>query len=608
MPHKADKDLSMSFWGSKMLRTVGLVFLLVAVWVTPLHAALRYVDSAAVGAANGTSWTDAWTTMAAITGLSPGDTVYISCGTTGKSYGSPADWQPASGTAGNVITYAVGQDVGHKCDVSGTVTFTRSTSGGTYAFLAPTTARYFTINGEVSGVAKMTIGASVDGNGVSEFNYLCYTTNTADKHIIIKYVVATGSLGWFCYGGYYELAYSSLTAAVNFLTDGSFIAHLGDSGTAGYGINSIHHNVINVWRKRTTGTGHDALKWVTNVDIYNNTFIASYASTFTSGQHNDGMQTSGSYVQVYNNYFENFMSYPIFIDMFADVHDWRIYNNVFKADEAGIDWGAFTAIAIGPDGSSGPADTLTMSNMIIANNTLVGNHTQTNSTTHLYGVHINTGKRGIIGSGMYVVNNLAYDMVDTFSYVSFGGTITNSNNSDSGTANKGFVSNTIYPTNNFNLIASATAAIDLGIQPSYLTDIYTTDAAGANRNAKTLWDLGAYVYGLTPRPDAPTGLVLARASATNPVLIWAPSTDTDFAGYRVYRSLVQGVAGVLVNQRTPATAAVEHSPLTRFIDRLTAACTCYYVVTQYRTDGSESLVSNDVTVSAAGQTARATRQ
>src|SRR5437899_10698314 len=80
-----------------------------------------YVDAAANGSYDGTSWANAWTNFNGVTGLSPGDTVYISGGSSGssKSYtfnsikGYPGIWLPVSGAPGNPITYEIGQEAGH---------------------------------------------------------------------------------------------------------------------------------------------------------------------------------------------------------------------------------------------------------------------------------------------------------------------------------------------------------------------------------------------------------------------------------------------------------------------------------------------------------------
>ena len=77
-----------------------------------LSAASWYVDNANTGTRNGTSWATAWTNLNSVTGTSAGDTIYISGGSTTKTYGDPY-WTPPNGTAGNPITIRIGQDSGH---------------------------------------------------------------------------------------------------------------------------------------------------------------------------------------------------------------------------------------------------------------------------------------------------------------------------------------------------------------------------------------------------------------------------------------------------------------------------------------------------------------
>jgi hypothetical protein len=69
-----------------------------------------------------------------------------------------------------------------------------------------------------------------------------------------------------------------------------------------------------------------------------------------------------------------------------------------------------------------------------------------------------------------------------------------------------------YPNGDFHLTAGATSAISKGINPSYLTSVYTTDMDGNTRTGT--WDLGAFEYGstggqtLSPPVSAPTSLTL----------------------------------------------------------------------------------------------------
>ncbi len=63
------------------------IFALIGMTSLPVtvFAANWYVDSSAQGASNGTSWSNAWTNFSQITGVSGGDTIYISGGASGSS-------------------------------------------------------------------------------------------------------------------------------------------------------------------------------------------------------------------------------------------------------------------------------------------------------------------------------------------------------------------------------------------------------------------------------------------------------------------------------------------------------------------------------------------
>ena len=111
--------------------------------------ALWYVDNTASGANNGTSWTDAWQTIASINyaSVNAGDTIYISGGSTSKTY-NESFALPLSGTAGNLITISTGQDAGH----NGIVIMNNSSD-----WLAAGNLAYVHITGNVNGARNMNV-------------------------------------------------------------------------------------------------------------------------------------------------------------------------------------------------------------------------------------------------------------------------------------------------------------------------------------------------------------------------------------------------------------------------------------------------------------------
>ncbi len=63
--------------------------------------ATYYVDNTAAGAADGTSWTDAWTSITSVAGLSAGDTVLFDHSHTES--GATRIWAGGTGSLDNPI-------------------------------------------------------------------------------------------------------------------------------------------------------------------------------------------------------------------------------------------------------------------------------------------------------------------------------------------------------------------------------------------------------------------------------------------------------------------------------------------------------------------------
>lgn len=99
----------------KMAILVGIVFFILFFGAfSKSQAAVHYVDKAAQGRNNGSSWTDAWRSFADINWgiISAGDTVYISGGSESKIYYETLNIKK-SGESGKLITITKGMDSGH---------------------------------------------------------------------------------------------------------------------------------------------------------------------------------------------------------------------------------------------------------------------------------------------------------------------------------------------------------------------------------------------------------------------------------------------------------------------------------------------------------------
>lgn len=463
-----------------------ILLFLTALLVIPLHAAVRYVDSTATGANNGTSWADAWTNPNSVSAAVPGDTVYISGGPTGttrtynivSTYGN---WELANGTPGTPITYAIGQDSAH----NGTAIFTRSASFtgtlGTWIFCPHDVV----ISGDAKDGQMHFRVTSSSGSG--KINGLLNTSGV--NNVRMEYVDAGSMSQLSSHNGSTGIHISHCYFNMDDLTAGDRASYASFNGTQ-YGDNSISFCTIRI-PNRGPGIGADGLQWNgSGYDIHDNQIIGYYTAGYTYGQHQDGWQATGngSKIRIWNNTLIDIGNYGLFAEaLSAGYSDVLIYNNLFAITNPAISSGSAYAIVMGVSGGYSGTNCV-FNNVVIANNVCV-DYGASNPAIALNNV---TAKTATFTS-CYVTNNIGLNSGGLNTLGNATSTLTNNTliNATNGPSN--FVAYTTNGglANNLHLRATATSLIGKGGDISSL--IGSLDRDGMAR--ATPWDIGPYTYG-----------------------------------------------------------------------------------------------------------------
>lgn len=448
-----------------------------------------YVDNAVSSSGNGSSWTSPWKNFSNInwSSINPGDTIYISGGTTSKIYNETLQIKK-SGTSTNKITVSVGQDVGHNGTVI--ITSTQGVVPGIGLYIS--NQSYIIVSGKIGNnetthQIRITNGAwhGVDIEGT--------LSNIKLENLEIDNNGQTGHHGIYIW---------TLISSMGIEISNCYIHDNYQDGIqwgesvrgSGYGNNSIHHCTI-------TNTHDDGIEiGASSVDFYNNIQGNNIAP---ERGHPDGIQAYGQYYRIYNNYFHGFRDQAgnavIYIEPdgngpgFSPYGHVQIYNNLFYEDKLGS-W-ANGAICIGIGG-----DNFEIVNDIkILNNTIVG---------HYISMIFAFNGAKLKGTGIsdyYVENNIIHSgeiWYDIGSIISDPVTYGSHDNSTSIILdyNDLYNTTTILNTNLHGIISdpnldsnqrpqSTSSVINRGFNWS---SIFTTDKNNTLRGA--LWDIGAYEY------------------------------------------------------------------------------------------------------------------
>jgi hypothetical protein len=462
-------------------------------------AADWYVDNAAgAGSRNGTSWANAWTNLNSITGTAAGDTVYISGGTTSKTYRDPY-WTPANGTAGNPITYQIGQEAGH----SGRAIF--DSQGVNNAWLYGS-LKNITIDGMYSGEKRFVV---TNAAGPSHWSIWC--DGAAD-------VTIRGVESWEAF---------RFNPGTNIHVSQCFVRPFPPTnGTPSYAIlwtvrnkaseamsytnNSVKQCVLELPRATPHPSwGADGLTGGRCTDFQSNILYTVTGMEDLDWQHGDGWQVvangaEGSWCRIANNSFTNFANYGLYWEMTGAVSNVHVFNNYVTHTTSATASSAAVGLVIACQGASG----VTYSNLVVANNTVIDNYGRAgiafadaaaantyqncvlaNNLTYNSGVA--GGEQAIRVGNSSGTNGLAIYGNKSISGVRGTNTIETAQLALAGGDNNLVLVSysELSTSNNPRLQSTDTAAKDAGFD---LSSYFTIDADGNARSGT--WDLGAYEY------------------------------------------------------------------------------------------------------------------
>ena len=494
--------------------------------VRPAEAAGWYVDPAAAGANNGTSWTDAWTSPSSIvwgsSGVQAGDTVYLSGGTTSQTYTatSATPWPnamlnvQASGASGSPITIATGALSPSPAGHSGTVIFD---GAATYSPMIVTLGQNYVVldgnNG--SGVSNWVVQDGPNAVGGEEIMLSTGGTHTGN---IIRYLTIhdVADAIYAIYPADFEISHCNIYN----VWDDHLIRVIGNGATV-LGNTKIHDCTLqNRSSSSNSNSGPDSIQGTYSIDVYNNVFSSVDLPTI-GGQHPDHIQTNFHQVRIWNNTFLGAGNSVIFENWSgngdATVDTFQFYNNVvMRAGWYGVYFWTGTA-------------TTAITNLLIANNTFV-------DCSNNYALYLNLSSATTTLTNAVIENNIFYNSGSGGAFQVFATTMSTAQCSEftfdynlfnagaSGNATvvcnwnpltqvhgqsgvPGFVNyQQGTTTSNVALASTDTAARGNALNLTSIGMAFLdADIIGTARPSSGAWDIGAYEYttGSPPPPPPP---------------------------------------------------------------------------------------------------------
>lgn len=290
-------------YATAFLVVVALLTVVPACWAT-----LWYVDNTASGANNGTSWTDAWKTLAGMNwaSISAGDTIFISGGSTSKTYTITNSEYLSAGKSGTSdrarIVIKAGQDAGH----NGVVIFNHggSYSGGLRLF----DTNFVTIDGEYNGARHIKLYNGIIA-AAHDRSLLCGWHWNGVKVLYLEIEKAETGIGT-TYPNQSGLASNQVEIAHCYIHDIQQNAALDLDGSSvdnsAWDAVIVHDNIIEINNAMgASGNGPDGIQGSHGISVYNNTINGMLGDCTGATEHQDLVQPLGNHWKIYNNVCKN---------------------------------------------------------------------------------------------------------------------------------------------------------------------------------------------------------------------------------------------------------------------------------------------------------------
>jgi hypothetical protein len=209
---------------------------------------------------------------------------------------------------GNPFTLANGRDPGH----TGMVIFN---SVGAFSHIVGDFLNWVTFDFYFENTQKLTFAGGT-GSSWAILGWSDPDTNDSIGFILKGAIFASSGLVLYD-SRKTEIGYCIFNSTGTKRTGGpGWCLGIGRFDTTGFGNNSLHHCTFNLFYIHNVDAngdnGDDAIANIGAIDIHDNNFIPTLTTGFAGGNHQDGIQSDGRYVRIYNNYFQNLANYCIF--------------------------------------------------------------------------------------------------------------------------------------------------------------------------------------------------------------------------------------------------------------------------------------------------------